>query len=192
MQGNIKLGNKVDDYQMGFSQGGLKLGVVEEKEEEMNKLNSIILSLLILVTFVRALPFACGNGTDCSACGDTPEISSQFIPPSPMPGNNVSGSCSGCGATNQIQSLFTPISGSNCKVTDCSQSPGSYNSYVCQSCYQASGAIAALNIGNFYNPATSACVASCPNGTSADNTNTCQPIPTKPGNNVSCGSSVVG
>ncbi|KAL4477612.1 hypothetical protein ABPG74_002762 [Tetrahymena malaccensis] len=109
------------------------------------------------------------------------------------PGNNIScgssGSCSGCGATNQIQSLFTPVSGQNCKVIDCSQSYGSYNSYVCQSCYQASGTIAALNIGNFYNPATNACVASCPKGTLADNTNTCQIIPTKPGNNVSCGSS---
>ncbi|EAR96657.1 immobilization antigen (macronuclear) [Tetrahymena thermophila SB210] len=109
------------------------------------------------------------------------------------PGNNVScgssGSCSGCGATPQIANLFTPVTGLICKMNDCSQTPSSYNSYVCQSCYQAPGAIAALNIGNYYNPGTHACVTSCPQGTQADNTNTCQPIPTKPGNNISCGSS---
>ncbi|EAR96660.1 hypothetical protein TTHERM_00491280 (macronuclear) [Tetrahymena thermophila SB210] len=109
------------------------------------------------------------------------------------PGNNVScgsgGSCSGCGATSQIVNLFTTVSQSSCKMIDCSQTPPSYNAYVCQSCYQVPGAIAALNIGNYYNPGTHACVTSCPQGTQADNTNTCQPIPTKPGNNISCGSS---
>ncbi|EAR96658.2 immobilization antigen (macronuclear) [Tetrahymena thermophila SB210] len=109
------------------------------------------------------------------------------------PGNNVQcgsgGSCSGCGATSQIVNLFTTVSQSSCKMIDCSQTPPSYNAYVCQSCYQVTGAIAALNIGNYYNPGTHACVTSCPQGTQADNTNTCQPIPTKPGNNISCGSS---
>ncbi|KAL4505620.1 hypothetical protein ABPG73_004505 [Tetrahymena malaccensis] len=231
-------------------------------EEEMKKLNTIIITLFIIITFVRAQggnKVTCSNGSNCNSCGNTNQITQNFMQVSftqctymacqqstsyinsfvcqscykvansvsalnvgnfynpatnacvsscPLgttadntntcqantkPGNNIScgssGSCSGCGATNQIQSLFTPVSGSNCKVIDCSQSPGSYNSYVCQSCYQASGTIAALNIGNFYNPATNACVASCPKGTLADNTNTCQIIPTKPGNNVSCGSS---
>ncbi|KAL4477611.1 hypothetical protein ABPG74_002761 [Tetrahymena malaccensis] len=115
----------------------------------------------------------------------------QTIPT--KPGNNVScgnsGSCLGCGAAPQIQNLFTPVSGSNCKVADCSQSPISYNGYVCQSCYQASGSIAALNIGNYYDSIKSACVSSCPTGTTADNTNICQPNPTQPNNNVQCSSS---
>ncbi|KAL4477610.1 hypothetical protein ABPG74_002760 [Tetrahymena malaccensis] len=132
-----------------------------------------------------ACVLSCPNGTIAD--------NTNTCVPNTKPGNNVScglsGSCSGCGASTEIQNLFTPVSGSNCKVTDCSKSPSSYNSYVCQSCYQANGAVAALNIGNFYDPGTNKCVPSCPNGTIADNTNTCQPIPTKPGNNVSCGSS---
>ncbi|KAL4505621.1 hypothetical protein ABPG73_004506 [Tetrahymena malaccensis] len=230
-------------------------------EEEMNKLNTIIITLFIIITFVRAQGgnrVNCSNGSNCNLCADTDLYRQNFMKvsstqcvymtcnqstyinsficqscyqvassvsalnvgnfynpatnacvsscplgttadntntcqPNTKPGNNVScgssGGCSGCGATNQIQSLFTPVSGSNCKVTDCSQSPSSYNSYVCQSCYQASGSIVALNIGNYYDPVKSSCVYSCPLGTMADSTNTCQTIPTKPGNNVSCGNS---
>ncbi|EAR96659.2 immobilization antigen (macronuclear) [Tetrahymena thermophila SB210] len=134
-----------------------------------------------------------GTSACVASCpqGNQIDFNNKCKPIPTKPGNNIScgsgGSCSGCGATSQIVNLFTTVSQSSCKMIDCSQTPPSYNAYVCQSCYQAAGAIAALNIGNYYNPGTHACVTSCPQGTQADNTNTCQPIPTKPGNNISCG-----
>ncbi|KAL4496593.1 hypothetical protein ABPG72_015954 [Tetrahymena utriculariae] len=126
--------------------------------------------------------------------GITADNTNTCQPIPTKPGNSIScgsgGRCSGCDTTSEIQNLFTQISGSNCKVIDCSQTPPSYNSYVCQSCYQVPGAVAALNIGNYYDPSTSTCITSCPQGTTADNTYICQQIPTKPGsNNISCSSS---
>nr|AAF44706.1 J immobilization antigen [Tetrahymena thermophila] len=117
------------------------------------------------------------QGTDCAAsCTSPASANANQVCMTPVAGNNVACStnskdCTGCGANATIIGLFTYVSGSNCKVTDCSSTAAStaanLNGWVCNSCNGQTGSN--VPAGQQYSGST--CATSCPSGQTASATN---------------------
>ncbi|KAL4512489.1 hypothetical protein ABPG72_020326 [Tetrahymena utriculariae] len=126
------------------------------------------------------------GGACVSSCtgGQISDTSNTCMVPSVFPGTDVgcgtagtaggnAVDCNGCGANSAIQGIFKPSGTPFCKVTDCSANPStSLNGWMCKSCNGIASAHSAYSAGKLLSE--TACVASCPQGQTADANNICQ------------------
>ncbi|KAL4450978.1 hypothetical protein ABPG74_021300 [Tetrahymena malaccensis] len=134
-----------------------------------NSCNSISGSVVPTGDAYSAATSTCSVAASCAAPATVNSNKICTTPPA-VAGNSVACSsngtdCKGCGTTTTIQGLFTYVSGSNCKVIDCSSATTSanLNGWVCNSCNGQTGSI--VPAGPQYNGST--CAASCSPGQTA-------------------------